>query len=95
MGRPNTRVARDMLHVVTIRHHPRECHDAIRRLAEWDGRLLARAVWGCIDGVHSASVVVEASDERAAIGRLPESVRQAARATRMGTAGRRTPAAAH
>ena len=59
MGRPNARIARDMLHVVTIRHHPRECHDAIRRLAEWDGRLLARAVWGCIGGVHSASVVVE------------------------------------
>jgi hypothetical protein len=95
MGRPDSRIARDTLHVVTIRHHPGGCQDAIRRLAEWDGRLLARTVWGCIDGIHSASMVVEAADEGAAIRRLPESIRAVARATRMHGPGRRTPASAH
>jgi hypothetical protein len=52
-------------------------------------------VWGCIDGIHAGWVVVEAADERAAIRRLPESIRPAARAARMGAARGRTAAAAH
>jgi hypothetical protein len=95
MGRPNPRSPRDTLHVVTVRHDPHECLAEFRRLAEWDGRLLARTIWGCIDGLHAGWVVVEAADEGAAIRRLPEGSRQAARAAPMGVAGRRTSIGAH
>jgi hypothetical protein len=95
MGRPNPSLARETLHVVTVRHDPRQCVEEFRRLAEWDGRLLGRTVWGCIDGIHAGWVVVEAADERAAIRRLPESIRPAARAARMGATRGHAAAAAH
>ena len=72
-------------YLIVVTHDAADC---LRLLDDWardHKRLLAKAKWGCSEGVHTGWVVVEATSEQAAMAMIPASSREYARAVMVET----------
>ncbi len=59
------------------------CARVVQVFLSTGSHYLTHAEWGCMDGVHSAWMIVEVEDKAAALGVLPPAFRAAATVVRL------------
>jgi len=61
-------------------HTPEECLRELDTIVQEDPKVLDRFEFGCMSGEHRGVAIVQAEDEKRALGLLPASVRSRTRA---------------
>ena len=66
-------------YIIEVSHTDAECIAALNRIVEWGMHLLHHASFGCVVGVHTCWLKLEADTEAEARNVLPPSMRSQAR----------------
>ncbi|HUS82429.1 MAG TPA: hypothetical protein VM013_04120 [Dehalococcoidia bacterium] len=67
-------------YVVESTHTPEECLRDLDTIVQEDPEVLDKFEWGCLSGEHRGFAIVQAEDERRALGLVPASIRGRSRA---------------
>ena len=70
-------------YLITCEHTPETCLAALDAMSAAGKESLAKCDWGCMDGDHTAYMMVKASSKDDALAKLPEDAREGAKATKL------------
>lgn len=71
------------LFVITSKHDPVQCLQALDEIAEKGSDTLDKFVYGCRDGDHTAYAIVDAANDKEALSLVPDSLLDSACITRV------------
>lgn len=70
-------------YLITSSHTPETCLAALDAMSSAGKEALAQCEWGCMDGDHTAYMMVQADSKEDALAKLPEDAREGAKVTKL------------